>query len=78
MRRGELIDAFQIPARYLKLIDVGDNENKKGLHLVTEPLHFVYNVETAVHNEGVHPSCFGTEPSNTIAALLRGAEFELK
>lgn len=49
-----------------------------GLHLIAEPLHFVHNVQAAVHDERVHPPCFGAEPSDTISALLRSAEFKLK
>lgn len=46
--------------------------------MITEPLHFVNDVEAAVHDEGIHPPGFGAEASNTIPALLGGAEFEFK
>lgn len=46
--------------------------------MITEPLQFVHDVKAAVHDEGVHPPCFGAESGDTIAALLGGAEFELK
>lgn len=47
-------------------------------HLIVEPLQFVDDVETAVHDEGIHTAGFRAEASNAVTTLLRGAEFELE
>ena len=46
--------------------------------MITVPLHFVHNVEAAVHDEGVHPPGFGAEAGNPIPALLGGTEFKFE
>ncbi|KAL9614329.1 MAG: hypothetical protein Q9167_001212, partial [Letrouitia subvulpina] len=48
------------------------------IHLVTLPLQLVDDVQATVHDEGVQVAGFLVEPGHAVAALLRGAEFELE
>lgn len=47
-------------------------------HLIVVPLQLVDDVEAAVDDEGVHTAGLGAEAGHAVAALLRGAEFELE
>lgn len=79
VRRGELIDAFEIP-------DLVNHEIQNFeliacslmIHLIVGPLKLIYIVQATVDDEWVHMTSLLTESSNTIAALLGGAEFKLE
>ncbi len=54
-------------------------EQGKGyIHLVGIPLQIIHVVETRVHQERIQLAGFRAEAGDAIAALLRGAEFELE
>ena len=69
----EAIDAFQIPVTKYDEQDVllGEKVNK---HLPVPPLHLLYNIQTAVHNELVHMPRLLWKPRHAITALLRRAK----
>ena len=46
--------------------------------MIIEPLHLIDDIQTTVYDERIHLTCFHSETSDTIAALFRGAEFELE
>lgn len=51
---------------------------KEDVHLVVGPLHLIHEIQTGVHDEWVHVSCFLAKACDAITALLGGAEFELE
>ena len=46
--------------------------------MILKPLRFINHVKAAVHDKGIQAPCFDTEARYTVAALLRGSEFELE
>ncbi len=47
-------------------------------HVTTQPLHFLDDVQAAMHDELVHVSGLRAETGNTVAAAFGGAEFVLE
>lgn len=57
------------------LVGVGGGDN---IHMCCAPLHFFYNVQTAVQDELVHMPRRLVETRHAVAALLRGAKLMLE